>query len=79
MQAHSNYVHFHHHTPTVMRWLRLIEIYGGHTAALEALLRDSENLEHLMQGMRSCGIDPYLLIKEAELMEAGNECMRRTG
>jgi hypothetical protein len=69
MHRHSSYAYFAHQTATVLRWLRLIEVYGGHTAALEALLRDSQNLEHLMCSMRSCGINPDLLIKEAELIE----------
>jgi hypothetical protein len=68
---HTSYAHFAHHTATVMRWLRLMEFYGGHTAALEALLRDAQNLDRLMSCMRSHGMDPSTFIREAELSESG--------
>lgn len=44
--------------PTVVRFNRLIELHGGHTAALESLLRDAEVLDQLKRAIRSAGLCP---------------------
>jgi hypothetical protein len=49
-------------TPTVLRWLALIEQHGSHTAALEALIRKADELERLKAAVRGCGLRPELLL-----------------
>lgn len=44
--------------PTVVRFNRLIEQRGSHTAALEALLRDAEVLDQLKRAIRAAGMCP---------------------
>jgi hypothetical protein len=48
-------------TPTVLRWLSLIEMHGGHTAALEALIRQSDELLRLKCAVRELGYSPEVL------------------
>jgi hypothetical protein len=50
--------------PTVLRWLALIEKHGGHTPALEALLRHADELERLKRAMRERGLSPEILAAE---------------
>jgi hypothetical protein len=50
----------------ITRWMRLIELHGGPAEALQALLRDVEKLERLQRAVRSCGIDPDQLLRDAD-------------
>lgn len=47
--------------PTVLRLLALIEMHGSQTAALEALLRQADELERLKRAVRALGLSPELL------------------
>jgi hypothetical protein len=47
---------------TVLLWLALVEKYGSHTGALEALLRQADELDRLKAAVRSCGLKPELLL-----------------
>lgn len=49
-------------TPTVLRWKALVDKHGSETAALEALLRQVDELERLKQAIRMCGLSPALLL-----------------
>jgi hypothetical protein len=51
-------------TPTVLRWLALIELHGSHTAALEALIRQADELERLRRAVRALGFSPEILASE---------------
>jgi hypothetical protein len=51
-------------TPTVLRWLALIELHGSHTAALEALIRQADELERLRRAVRARGRWPEILASE---------------
>jgi hypothetical protein len=51
-------------TPTVLRWLALIELHGSHTAALEALIRQADELERLRRAVRALGLSPEILASE---------------
>jgi len=51
-------------TPTVLRWLNLVEKHGSQTAALEALIRQADELERLKRAVRGCGLSPALLAME---------------
>jgi hypothetical protein len=51
-------------TPTVVRWLALIEQHGGHTAALEALIRQADELQKLKRAVRALGCTPESLMSE---------------
>jgi hypothetical protein len=52
-------------SPTVLRWLALVEKYGSHTAALEALLRQADELARLKVAVRACGLKPDLLLQRS--------------
>jgi hypothetical protein len=52
-------------TPTVLRWLALIELHGGQTAALEALIRQADELQRLQRAVRAMGLSPEILASEA--------------
>lgn len=56
-------------TPTVLRWLALIEMYGSHTAALEALIRQVDEFERLKRAVRARGLSPEILASEAHHAE----------
>ena len=47
--------------PTVLRLLALIEMHGSQTAALEALLRQADELARLKRAVRALGLSPELL------------------
>lgn len=49
---------------TLLRWKTLIDLYGSQTAALESLLRESEQLERLKRAVRAHGLDPDALLRE---------------
>jgi hypothetical protein len=51
--------------PTVLRWLALIELHGGHTAALESLIRQADELQRLKRAIRAMGLSPEILASEA--------------
>jgi len=50
-------------TPTVLRWLALVEKHGSHTAALEALLRQADELDRLKAAVRGAGLKSELLLQ----------------
>lgn len=49
-------------SPTVLRWVALVDKHGSHTGALEALLRQADELERLKVAVRGCGLRPDLLL-----------------
>jgi len=52
-------------SPTVLRWLNLIDLHGSQTAALEALIRKSDELDRLKRAVRGLGMSPEILASEA--------------
>jgi hypothetical protein len=56
-------MHSQNPTPTVLRWKELIDQHGSETAALEALLRQADDLERLKRAVRACGLSPELLLR----------------
>ena len=51
-------------TPTVVRMLELIQRHGSQTAALEALLRQADELERLKRALRAMGMTPEFIAAE---------------
>ena len=51
-------------TPTVVRMLELIRKHGSQTAALEALLRQADELERLQRALRAMGMTPEFIAAE---------------
>jgi hypothetical protein len=58
------------HVPTVLRLLALIEMHGSQTAALEALLRQADELARLKAAVRGLGLSPELLASEPRATRA---------
>ena len=53
--------------PTVLRWLELIERHGSKTAALEALIRQADELDRLKRALRATGMSPEAIAAGAQL------------
>lgn len=51
-------------TPTVVQMLALIRKHGSQTAALEALLRQADELERLKRALRAMGMTPEFIAAE---------------
>ena len=52
-------------SPTVLRWLNLLDLHGSQTAALEALILKSDELDRLKRAVRGLGMSPEILASEA--------------
>ena len=52
-----------HPCPTVLRWKALIDKYGSETAALEALIRQADELDRLKGAVRAQGLSPESLLR----------------
>jgi hypothetical protein len=57
----------------LLRWAGLIQIHGSQTAALEALLRDADELVKLKRAVKWCGLKPEHLLMESMAVDDQTE------